>query len=243
MKIIYYHLSTVDSTNSWAKKHISEFEPNHMYAISALEQTAGRGRLDHKWVSPKEKNIYLTFAFEAFETPTPAFFFSQLASLCLYELVQNSGIRIKIKWPNDLVVGGKKIAGILTETKQINDSLYVIVGLGLNVNMVAEDFREIAKPATSMYMETGRKHPLGHIQGEISIHFLNKLETAKKHGIDSFQKEWLAKASWMISQKASVQVGPDLIEGRISHLGKDGSLILTLDDGTPYSVHSGDLTT
>src|SRR5258708_8844374 len=103
MKTTYYHFPTVDSTNAYAKRNKESFLADELAIITTDEQTAGRGRLMRPWYSPKGKNLYLTLAF--FAKDFSPFFFSQLASLCLHELLTTYKIDAKIKWPNDLLIG------------------------------------------------------------------------------------------------------------------------------------------
>ena len=238
MRITYYHFSSVDSTNSWAKRRKNEFGLDEFAVITSDEQTQGRGRFMRAWHSPKN-NLYITFSF--FDASLPPFFFSQIAALALVEVLHHEGIFAKIKWPNDLLVQDKKIAGMLTEIESVNSHRLIILGIGLNVNMTSDDLVHIPKAATSMKCETGKNHTLSSIQDLLVKKFLSFIEEAKKTGINSFQKIWHEKISWMLSKEIEVQQHEKMIRGCISSIEKDGSLLLLLDDGTKHTLLSGDL--
>ena len=104
MKICSYHLPTVDSTNSWAKRHLQDFDEGALTIISSDTQTKGRGRWERSWVSPTEKNIYASLILQVDEKKVPVFCLSQLTVITIQEVLKKFGIDAKIKWPNDLLV-------------------------------------------------------------------------------------------------------------------------------------------
>lgn len=233
MKIKYYHFSRLDSTNAFAKEHIQECSPDEFLIITADEQTKGYGRQKRLWIAPKGKNILLTIAF--YDSVTPAFFFSQLASLTLYELLQH--LSPKIKWPNDLLIHDKKISGCLVEKV----GGFIIVGIGLNVNMSQDELAAIPQPATSLFAETGKEQDLEALQKALIDAFIEKYKEAKAEGVAHFQKEWLQKVSWILFKERSISDGGRILSGTITSIHSDGTLELTLKDGTKKLIHSGDL--
>ena len=173
MQLNYYHLDKVDSTNGWAKKHMGSFARDAFTVVSASEQTAGRGRNRRVWHSPKGQNLYISFAFFSKIQP---FFFSQIAPLCLLELLRELGIPATIKWPNDLLVDSKKIGGVLTEVESIEESneMGVVVGIGLNINMQADELTNIPKAATSILLETKKESSLASLTEKLATCFIKK---------------------------------------------------------------------
>ncbi|MDB6081948.1 MAG: birA [Chlamydiia bacterium] len=231
MKTTYYHFPTVDSTNAFAKKHITSLSPDEIAVITADEQTQGTGRQKRLWIAPKGKNLLLTLAFP--NRGLHPFFFSQLAGLCIQELIAKS----KIKWPNDVLIHDKKIAGILTETSDNK----VILGIGVNLNMTQEELLQIPKAVTSIFLETGKEQDLISFRNAFIASFLLKFEQAKIDGPLYFQHEWREHLSWMISKEITVADAGKIISGTILAIRLDGSLELELTDKTKILIFSGDL--
>lgn len=153
--IIY--LDSVDSTNLYAKKK-AENPFREGTVVIADEQTVGRGRLGRHWVSTKGKGIWMTIMLKPDIMPSDAPKLSIVAALAVANALRSCcQIDAKIKWPNDIVAGGKKLCGILTEMSAEDDEIkYVIIGIGINVNMEAEDFgQEVSCVATSIRIEKG----------------------------------------------------------------------------------------
>ncbi len=234
--ITYHHFPTIDSTNSWAKRHIEELQPNECAIITASEQTHGRGRQGRKWHAPKDKNLYLTFAF--FEDIRKAFLFSQIASLSVYDTLLQHGVKATMKWPNDLLASGKKIAGCLTEVDAATSC--IIVGVGLNCNMTHTEMQDIGQPATSIFAETGRLSCIEVVQDMLTGHFLQHLETLADCSLEK-QMRWQNMLSWMFGRPIRVQTGGACIEGEVLSIAPEGTLRVLLRDGTEYVVQSGDV--
>ena len=154
-------MTTAGSTNAigrdWIDYATSEEVPVTPVAICSLEQTAGRGRRDRTWTSPRG-GLYVSFVWAL--PPEPVLAHLPLAaSLWGAEACHRAfGIAVGIKWPNDLLVGGRKIGGILTEVKTRGEESHAVVGIGINVGGAGEG--ELAPGATSAEIETGRKAPL-----------------------------------------------------------------------------------
>jgi BirA family transcriptional regulator, biotin operon repressor / biotin---[acetyl-CoA-carboxylase] ligase len=168
-KIKYY--LEVDSTNGIAKE-IGREPGNHGVLILAEQQNAGRGRLGRNWSSPKEDGIWMTLILQPNIYPGQASMLTLVAALAVNNAIQNvTGVESLIKWPNDIVVNGKKVCGILTEMNTINEKLeYVIVGIGINVNQ--ESFPDVLKDtATSIYLENKRKIDRIELIADIMKHF------------------------------------------------------------------------
>lgn len=176
MEIIHYHFNTIDSTNAWAKEHIAEFDQDKLMLITADEQTAGRGRFNRHWLSPAGQNIYASFCFFI---PTPyqdIANISQGLAVSAVRTLKEFGFATQIKWPNDLMIEGKKVGGILCETTPVGDNTCVIAGIGLNVNMPKDLLAQIDQPATSLMVEEGREFPLKQIMENLRDRFIPILD-------------------------------------------------------------------
>lgn len=151
-----HHFFKVDSTNAVAMRMGHDGEP-HGAIIVAEEQTGGRGRAGRPWHSEKTSGIYVTILLRPAIPPVQAPLMTLLAGLAARDAVQEyTGIAADIRWPNDLLAGGKKFCGVLTEMHAEPDKIrFVIIGIGLNVNH-ARFPESLAGTATSLRLETGR---------------------------------------------------------------------------------------
>lgn len=152
-KLLY--LSVVDSTNTKGKELAEQGYPNGTLVV-ADSQTAGRGRRGRVWESPAGNSIYMSLLLKPKINPNHASMITLVAALALSKAISDTTNRTAgIKWPNDIVMNGKKVCGILTEmSAQPNYVNYIIVGVGINVHM--ENFpEEISNMATSLFLETG----------------------------------------------------------------------------------------
>src|SRR5690606_30796939 len=120
--------------------------------VVAEEQTQGRGRRGRSWSSPPGKNLYCSLVLRPELPPARAAELTLVAAVALAETLRDAGVNAEIKWPNDVQVGGKKIAGILTELSADTEKVhFVIVGIGVNLNCDAGDFPpELRETATSL---------------------------------------------------------------------------------------------
>ncbi len=164
------YLKTVDSTNTYAKGHADKVDSGAL--IISDTQTQGRGRLGRLWVSPPATGIWMSMVLVPDIAPYEASKITQIAAASVAEaLVNATGLDFTIKWPNDILLNGKKVCGILTEmSAELNSINYIVVGIGINVNM--DQFpEEIASVATSLKIETGNLHRRYDIVKEILVAF------------------------------------------------------------------------
>ena len=155
-----YCYEELGSTNDRARE-LAEEGAEHGTVVVAETQTAGRGRRGRPWVSPPGKNLYLSVVLRPELAPVQASELTLVASLAVCDALRQAGVDAGIKWPNDLVASGKKIAGILTELAAEPERVHwVVVGVGVNVNARAEDFpEELRREATSVLLERGAPAP------------------------------------------------------------------------------------
>jgi BirA family biotin operon repressor/biotin-[acetyl-CoA-carboxylase] ligase len=179
MKIIEIHLKTVDSTQDYAKKHYLSFDPHQITCIYADEQTKGKGMQQKKWISPKEVNLYATFYFQLPLNISDLTSLAQVLSYSVASVLVAEKLAPKIKWPNDVQINGKKIAGVLCETIFEKDHISIFAGIGVNINMSLEDLLQIDQPATSLKEETKKTWDIKS--------FLKKLQTQLSKDIDFFK--------------------------------------------------------
>jgi BirA family biotin operon repressor/biotin-[acetyl-CoA-carboxylase] ligase len=155
-------LPEVDSTNSFAQALLSKSKPAEGTVISTCCQTAGRGQIGSHWESEPDKNISLSVIFYPdFLEAKEQFQLNQCISLAVFDLVKNClpYHPVSIKWPNDVYVGSRKIAGILIQNSLINTQIRsTVAGIGININQAT--FRTNPPNPTSLLLETGQEHPL-----------------------------------------------------------------------------------
>lgn len=151
------YLDSVDSTNNKIKE-LAKLGYVNGTIVVADKQTAGRGRRGRVWESPEGTSIYMSALLRPQIEPSHASMLTLVAALAVSEAITKlTDAQVKIKWPNDIVMNGKKICGILTEMSVLPDGdFYIVVGIGINA--YAEDFpEEIRNVATSIFLQTGKK--------------------------------------------------------------------------------------
>lgn len=163
------YLKETDSTNEYAKRVAGDV--SHGTLVVADCQSSGKGRLGRKWSSPHETAIFMTLILKDIPEPEKASMVTIVAAMSVSDALKESVSGAFIKWPNDIVINGRKVCGILTETKSSGrKSQYVIVGIGINVNN--EKFPEdIDGVATSLYRETNMKHDRAEIICRVMKYF------------------------------------------------------------------------
>jgi BirA family biotin operon repressor/biotin-[acetyl-CoA-carboxylase] ligase len=173
--IIHHHFKVLDSTNDWAKQGMDQWDREGITLITAEEQTAGRGRFGKKWLSPPGQNLYATFIFFLEESQVELSQLVQLLAHSTTKMLKDCGFESTIKWPNDILVNSKKIAGILCEIVTVPDSETrgIILGIGLNVNMPVESLSLIDQPATSLLAESGKTWDIATIVESLSSYALD----------------------------------------------------------------------
>ncbi len=241
MQIKRIPLTSTDSTNNWAKAHFDGCLPGGITVITAEEQTSGRGRFKRTWISPKGVNLYATYVFFLDHLLLELGNIPQVLALTAYETMKPLLPSINLKWPNDLVVGTKKIGGILCEVGQHRDQWGFIAGIGININMKLDQISSIDRPATSLFVELGREFSIEEIEMTLSNTFAKHLKRFLSKGFTSFFKDF---------EKALIHKPNDHLlycdftkqrKGTFQGINEDGSLNLLLEDGTRERCTTGEL--
>lgn len=242
MHIKRLHFPVLDSTNSYAKQVLEKLNKNELTLITASHQTAGRGRYKRKWVSEPNQNIYATFVFFFDGTQEKIRNLPQILALAALEvLLKSASLKIEIKWPNDLVAGGKKIGGILSETSIDGDLVTVIIGIGINVNMPEAGLQKIDKPATSLLYETGQNFELEPLLEKLSEIFNEYLESFLANGFAPFYERFASSLCHKLNERISFSDQNQIWSGFFQKVNPDGSLTLMLDSGTTRTFFSGEI--
>ncbi|MCU0573540.1 MAG: biotin--[acetyl-CoA-carboxylase] ligase [Syntrophobacteraceae bacterium] len=238
----YHHLAQTTSTNDQAMAMALRGAP-HGTLVVAEEQTHGRGRLQRAWESSAHHGIYLSlllrgpFSFERAPQVT------MVSALTLTRLIRNDwGLESWTKWPNDVLIRGRKVAGILTEAKSDQDRVhFLVMGVGINVNHGAGDLGgPFRYPATSLAMELGH----GLSRTEFLAAYLDSFEEDftrwEREGFDSFSKEW-ESMSWILNRTITLKGAHAVLSGKVVGFSSEGALRLLQHDGGETLVWAGDV--
>jgi BirA family biotin operon repressor/biotin-[acetyl-CoA-carboxylase] ligase len=227
MKIQSYHFESIDSTNTWAKQHLYAFDRQALTVVTADEQTAGRGRFKRQWVSPKGVNIYASFClFVDFSMNVG--YIPQVLALSTAIVLEHLKFTPQLKWPNDVLLSGKKVAGILCETVSTEQQLGVVCGIGLNVNMPLSILNAIDRPATSLYVESQMIYSVQDILSQLTFQFQQDIEIFISRGFDSFFTDFVQRSFLQPGQSVRFHDNQTMIEGSFVSLNKDGSITLQI---------------
>ncbi|HEY3856975.1 MAG TPA: biotin--[acetyl-CoA-carboxylase] ligase [Verrucomicrobiae bacterium] len=212
--------------------------------VFAESQTKGRGRMGRTWLSPTGKGLWFTVLLRPDIPPQQATQLTVAAATAISRAVtMQTGIIPEIKWPNDILIRGKKICGILTEMSAEMDYLKeVLLGIGMDVNLDATDFPpSLRKIATSLKIESGQKVN----RSELAVAMLRELdrdyERVKNGKFDEITDEWQERCS-TLGQQVSIQVGNRVIRGCAEALDDDGALLVRGPNDLLERIIGGDVT-
>ena len=147
-------VESVDSTMDEARLYLPTLSADEALLLIARDQKRGRGRQGRSWNSC-DGNLYVTYVFNCANKARSLSGLSLGVGLSIANAIKALGCDVRIKWPNDLLIGGKKIGGVLCESKNVGSQHFMAIGVGLNVNMTKEVLEQIGRPATSIIVETG----------------------------------------------------------------------------------------
>lgn len=231
-------LDEVDSTNSYVRKRVGELEDGVL--VVARRQTAGRGRRGRVWVSPPGVNFTGSVLFKRLADGFHAGCLLGVAALAsLRELAP--GLPVYLKWPNDLYVEDRKLAGLLCESVGIEGGRItaVVAGIGINVNLPEEALRAIDQPATSLLAETGKAFDLDVVSERLDAHLAEYYRLYLRDPAVVI-REWIA-ANLLVGERLTV-IDPrgEAHSGLFRELREDGGMVLD-EGGTPYLFTCGDV--
>ena len=235
------YFDETDSTNIRARKLAEEGAP-HGTLVVADRQTAGKGRRGRSWVSPAGTGIWMSMVLRPSMAPMSASMLTLIAGLAVVKGVKEStGLEAMIKWPNDAVLNGKKICGILTEmSTEVECIRYVIPGIGINVNI--DDFpEEIRDKATSLKLEAGRNIKRSPVIAAVADSFEYYYDIFMKTSNMSGLKDDYNKALVNKDREVLVLDPRGQYKGRALGIDDEGSLLVRQEDGNVSAVISGEV--
>ncbi|AAD19004.1 BirA [Chlamydia pneumoniae TW-183] len=190
MKVIYYEIEEIPSTNTMAKSYMHLWDPYALTVISTKCQTAGTGKFGKSWKSSKG-DLLNTFCFFITDLHIDVSRLFRLGTEAVVALCKDLGItEAKIKWPNDVLVHGEKLCGVLPETLPVEGLLGVVLGIGLNGNTTKQALKDVGQPATSLQeilghpidLETTRELLIHHLLGVLQENLPDSLATKSNRG-------------------------------------------------------------
>ena len=242
------YLDRIDSTNNYAKKIALEGCEEGTLVVADY-QTCGRGRLGRDWNSPDKKGVWMSLVlrpdipFEEVQIITLAA--SVAVVQALYDIAQ---IEAGIKWPNDIIIKGKKVCGILVEMNMEIDSInFLVLGIGLNVNQQKDDFsQELLDKAVSlkMHMEetlnTQKILKRNELIAAILLKFEEIYDKVKSGAFEDIISEW-KRYSVTLGKEVNITYKDEQYRGVAEDITKDGKLMVKCEDGTVKEVFSGEI--
>jgi BirA family transcriptional regulator, biotin operon repressor / biotin---[acetyl-CoA-carboxylase] ligase len=233
-------LPGVDSTNAEALRRI-EVAQSLPFVVLAERQTSGRGRRGRSWVSPFGENLYYSLVLRVEGGMRQLEGLSLAVGLALLQVIRESGVvEAGLKWPNDVLVGERKLAGVLLELSgDPADVCHVVIGIGLNVNMLSAASAAIGQPWTSMRAELGHVINRNELVVGLNRHLSRYLDIQLRHGFSALQGEWQDCHLWQ-GREVVLTAGSEPVMGIVLGVDHSGAVRL-LVDGQEHSFSGGEL--
>jgi len=235
------YLPETASTNAVAKAIAAKGAPEGALVVAG-SQKKGRGRKGRTWFSPPGLGLYASLVLRPHLPPSEAFTFSLMSALAVADGIASLDDRLHpaVKWPNDVLIKGRKVSGILIELATEADLLdYVIVGFGINVN--TDSFPPgLRMEPTSLFLETGRQIPRIAVLAAIHARLGQEYHRLLESGPEPILSEWRKRCD-IEGRLVSVERLDTVIKGIVKSVDRDGSLILEEETGHVHRIHSGDV--
>ena len=231
------------STNDLAKELAAQGAAEGLVVVTD-EQTAGRGRMSRRWLAPAGTSLLASILFRPNLAPLRANQLTMLCSLAAADAVtQVAGLPVALKWPNDLVVGEtawRKLAGVLTDTGILGDQLsFVVVGIGINVNLPPRALPELAPNATSILAETGRATDRASLLAALLAGIERRYDRLRSD--ESPHAEWAARLA-TLGRRVTATTSQGTLTGIAEAVHENGALLLRTEEGALVSLAAGDVT-
>lgn len=239
-EVVYY--AETDSTNLRAHE-LGKAGAAEGTVVIADRQTAGRGRLGRTWCSPPGVNLYASVLVRPPVAPRHASQLTFLSAAAVARAVaESSGLKATVKWPNDVLVGGRKLAGLLNELDAETERIhYLILGIGVNLNMQAEQFPgDLRYPATSLMLECGHKISRTDFARCLLRHLDRLYALYLARGFEPILAAWQEYFD-LCGRMVEVDYQDRRVAGCVKGLDKDGALLLERADGSTERVLAGDV--
>ena len=236
------YFSETDSTNLRAQE-LGEQGAEHGTVVIAEAQSAGRGRMGRSWSSPAGVNLYTSVLLRPRLLPIQAAQLTFLSAVAVARAVETVvGVKVTVKWPNDILLDGKKIAGLLNELSAEMEGIhYAILGIGINLNMTADQFPDdLRYPATSLLISTGQPVDRLLFTQELYRQLDSLYQLLCTQGFVPVRLAWEALFD-MLGSRVEVDCGGQFFRGNVTGIADDGALLLGLDGGGQQEIYAGDV--
>jgi BirA family transcriptional regulator, biotin operon repressor / biotin---[acetyl-CoA-carboxylase] ligase len=237
----FIYIEDLDSTNLYCLRELERLCSGTV--IVANTQSAGRGRHGRTWFSPPGMNLYASLVLKPPFIEDLFVLIPQLSSLSIFRALVDFGVADAwIKWPNDIYVEHRKIAGVLTETAPVGSNMEaLIVGFGVNLNMDSDMLDFIDKPATSVYAETGTKIDGNLFLTSLFTYFGHFYDLAKSKGASPIYQSW-KKASRLKNKTVTISNGSkEIVTGEVIDLEQDGRIVIRSRTGEVVRFIGGEV--
>ena len=230
-------LDTVDSTNQWLLS-----QPGRYPAVCLAEmQSSGRGRRGRTWVSPFAANMYLSMGWQFDDVPPGFSALGMVAAIAAVRALRTSGVGdVGIKWPNDLLVRGEKLGGILVDAQgEPPNRMRAVIGIGINVHMPESAAAKIDQPWTDLASQREPPPERNLLAAALVEELMQVLQNFATQGFSVFDKEWRA-LDLAAGKQVQLQYQQQVICGKAEGVDQDGALLLHTESGLHRFI-SGDL--
>jgi len=231
------------STNSDAMR-LAEQGAAEGTTVCADSQQGGKGRLGRVWASPPRVNLYCSIILRPQIMPYQAPQLTFLSAVAVAQAIEiTTGISPEIKWPNDVLIKGRKIAGLLNEMSAETDGInFVILGIGINLNMTREQFPpDLRTPATSLLLETGEPVVRSHVAAVMLNQLDHLYNQFLRLGFEPVRAEWQARCNANGRRVEVSDGGQERISGLFAGIDDNGAMLVELDNGKIERIYSGDV--
>lgn len=222
----FLYLDEVDSTNLYGKRNLDSLADKTV--IVAKHQTAGRGRLCRSWLDLGNQNLFVSIVLKPSSEFNEKFAnLTQYLSVKLCKIFEEYGVKAQIKWPNDVLINGKKIAGILSETvMQGNSFRGLILGFGVNISADFDEVKQVKdKEVTSLYLEIGKNIDCNEFLNNLLNTFFEDYNRFLEKGFSLIKHDYLAHAMFL-DKEIAVQTFNETKEGIAKSVNNSGALVL-----------------
>lgn len=237
-EIKYIEFDTIDSTNIWCKQNYINFDNEYVYMVSSNLQTDGKGSKNRLW-SSESGGLYTTICIPIDHVNNDINCITLVTALSIVNIFNDYGIDAKIKWPNDLILNGKKIGGILSEVIFNNSKGWIIIGIGINFNNNINNIERPIFPASSVKIETNKviniKNFKLKLSSEVIKNFNLWIVNTFKYFLNNFEESNILK-----NKIVKIMINNKIIEGYYYNISKNGSLNLKIN-GSINNFYNGEI--
>ncbi len=234
-------LEEVHSTNSYALEHIAFLDDKTV--IFTSHQTSGRGRYNRHWISDNSENLYMSIVLKPENVSSYPFpNLTQYLSVSVCRVLENVfNLVPNIKWPNDILINGAKISGILAESSMENNKITgIVLGIGLNVNLPKETIEKIDQKATSISVLNQQNYDVEKILHNICDEFFSNYDAFVSNGFEYIKDEYIQRCSF-IGQNITVREAEEKKQYFAKSIDNDGLLIVNDKFNNEYKIITGDV--